>query len=119
MAGTVTVTERTHSSVKKITWSWTSDGSGDADAITTKGYSGEIILLTTDPGATAPTDNYDVVVLDADGEDVLLGAGANRDLANTESVQKTSLGAVAGSKLNCVVSNADLAILGEVHLYLR
>ena len=119
MAGTVTVTEITVGSVKKITWSWTSDASGDADALTTTGYSGEIILLTTDPGATAPTDNYDVVINDADGEDVLLGAGANRDTANTEHVQGTSLGAVAGSTLNCVVSNAGNAKDGEAHLYIR
>ena len=119
MAGTVTVSEITLGSVKKITWAWTTDSNGDADKVTSEGYSGEIILLTTDPGATAPTDNYDVVVLDADGEDVLLGAGANRDTLNTESVQKTSLGAVASGILNCIVSNAGNAKDGECILYIR
>ena len=119
MAGTVTLTERAHTSVKKITWAWTSDSSGDADKVTTNAYSGEIVLLTTDPGGTAPTDNYDVVVNDADGDDVLLGAGANRDTATTEHVQGTSLGAVSGQVLNCVVSNAGDGKDGEVHLYIR
>ena len=37
-------------------------------------------------GSTAPTDNYDITIEDSDGVDVLGGAGANRDAANTERV---------------------------------
>jgi hypothetical protein len=119
MAGTVTVSEITHTSVKKITWTWAADGSGDADQVTTAAFDGKLIGLTTDPDPDAPTDNYDVVINDADGFDVLLGAGANRDTANTEHVAEASLGAVSGSTLNLVVSNAGAANDGVVIVWLR
>lgn len=114
------VTEKTYGSVKKIRWSWTSDASGDDSEATVEPYDGKLIGLTTDPdGTAAPTDNYDIVVNDADGDDVLLGAGANRDTANTEHVAEASLGAVAGSKLTLVVSNAGDTKQGVVILYVR
>lgn len=113
-------TEATHGSVKKLAFAWTSDGSGDATEVSAEDYDGKVISLTTIPdGAAAPTDNYDVVVNDGDGHDVLLAAGANRDTANTESVAEASLGAVAGSKLTVVVSNAGDTKQGTVILYIR
>lgn len=119
MAGTVTTSETVHTSVKKIVWTWTSAAGGAADATTSNAYDGKLIGLTTDPGATAPTDNYDVAVTDSEGHDVLLGAGANRDTANTEHVAEANLGAVAGSKLTLAVTNAGDAKEGVVVLYLR
>ena len=118
MAGTVVITEVSHGSVKKITFAWTSD-SGAADATTAKAYSGKLLGVTTDPDATAPDDNYDVEVQDADGDDLLLGAGANRDTLNTEFIKEADLGAVAGSALTLAVTNAGDAKLGEVHVWLR
>ena len=120
MAGTVTATEITHGSVKKLTFAWTSSAGGAADGVSAEVYDGKIIGLTTDPdGAAAPTDNYDVVVNDADGHDQLLGAGADRDTANTEHVAEASLGAVAGSLLTLAVTNAGNAKQGVVILYVR
>ena len=121
-AGTATVTEISHTSVRKITWSWTSGTGaegGTVTKVTTKAYDGRVIALTTDPGVTAPTDNYDIEVLDADGHDVLLGAGANRDTANTEFVTEASLGAVAGSTLTLSITNAGDAKVGVVVLWVR
>jgi hypothetical protein len=121
-AGTVTAVETTFSSVKKIVWSWTSGTGaegGTASGTTTAPFDGEILALITDPGATAPTDNYDVTVTDADGHDVLLGAGADRDTVNTEYVAKASLGAVAASKLTLNITNAGDAKVGVVVLYVR
>lgn len=119
MAGTVVTTEVTHATVKKIIFAWTSSAAGAADATTTAAYDGKLVTLITDPGATAPTDNYDVVVTDADGHDVLVGQGANRDTANTELVAESLLGAVAGSKLTLAVTNAGDSKVGEVILYIR
>ncbi len=121
MAGTVTVAERTHTSVKKITWAWTSTAGGAADLITTGAYDGKIERLVTVPAAagSAPTDDYDITVTDGDSVDVLHGAGANRDTANTEQVLASSLGIVAGDKLTLNVTNAGNAKSGTVHLYLR
>lgn len=120
MAGTVTKDETLHASVKKVVFAWTSSAGGAADATTDGVFDGKVIGLTTIPsGAAAPTDNYDVAVTDVDGHDVLLGAGANRDTANTEHVAEASLGAVAGSKLTLAVTNAGDTKQGTVILYLR
>lgn len=120
MAGTVTITEKKFGTIKKVTFAWTSDAAGAADGVTTEVYDGKLVGQTTIPSAgVAPTDNYDIVVNDADGHDVLLGAGANRDTANTEHVAEASLGAVAPSKLTLAVTNAGNAKAGTLILYIR
>lgn len=45
---------------------------------------GMIIAVETDPGTTAPTDNYDITITDSKTCDIMGGALANRDTANTE-----------------------------------
>jgi len=124
MAGTVTITEETHGSLKKIAWAWTCDASGNVNGTggqTAGAYNGALERLVTVPAAagSAPTDNYDITILDEDGVDVLLGAGADRDTANTEQVQRTSLGVVANDKLTLNIANAGNAKSGTVYLYLR
>jgi hypothetical protein len=118
MAGTVTVTESVHTPVKKIRWSWTSDASGNADLITTKPYYGQVLALVTDPSATAPTDDYDITITDVEGYDVMQGAGANRDTANTETAVPAAT-SVAFGTLTLNVSNAGNAKSGVAILYIR
>jgi len=43
-------------------------------------------MVETIPGATAPTDNYDIVINNASGADVMGGALANRDATLAEQV---------------------------------
>ena len=62
-----------------------SDGSFPATALTNK-FSGYLLALETNPGATAPTANYDIVLNDAEGVDVLAGVGANRHTTTSEKV---------------------------------
>jgi hypothetical protein len=121
VAGTVTVSEVRFGSVQKITFSWLSDAAGAADAVTTHSYSGDIARLVTVPsgGGTAPTDNYDVRVLDSDGLDALMGAGADRDVANTEQVLASSLGIVAATTLTLEVRNAGNAKAGVTRVYIK
>lgn len=55
-----------------------------------KKYKGAYLYrVITDPGATSPTDDYDIVINDAYGYDIMEGALANRDEANTETVEVT------------------------------
>jgi hypothetical protein len=116
----MSVTETVHGSVKKIVFAWTSDSGGDAEEVTAEAYDGDLLGLTTIPdAAAAPTDNYDIVITDAGGHDVLLGAGADRATATTEHVARTSLGAAAASVLTLTVSNAGNAKEGVVILYVR
>ena len=122
--GVVVMTEETISTVKKIKFEWTSEGAGDnagkATKTTAKAYSGEIIRLVTIPdGDTAPTNEYDVVVNDEDGTDVLMGAGANRSNANTEQVLAANLGCVANDQLSLSISGAGESKKGTTILYVR
>lgn len=121
--GTITLTEETFGTVKKITCAWTSENGGDnagkAQKTTTYAYSGEVIRLVTDPGSTAPTDDYDVYVYDEDSMDILMAAGKDRDTTTTEQVLASSLGCVANDKLTFSIENAGNAKVGTIYLYIR
>ena len=120
--GTVTVTEETFGTVKKIVFDWLCDADGKATKTTTNVFSGEVIRLVTKPDgdALAPDDNYTVLVNDEDTTDVLMGAAvANRDTANTEQVLASSLGCVANDKLSLSITGAGAANAGNVYLYIR
>ncbi len=118
MAAGVTLTEIGHTSLKKIVATFEDDADG-VSATTTGVYDGLIVGLTTDPdGVAAPADNWDVTVTDADSHDVLLGAGLNRDTANTEHVSSGMAG-VAGSKLTFNVTNAGAGAKGVIVLWIR
>lgn len=125
MAAAVTLTEERIGVIKKITWAWTAHTDGKVaitttNAVTVGIYNGEIVRLVTVPdGVAAPTDNYDVMIYDGDSVDVLVGAGADRDTANTEQVLASSLGVVANDKLTLYVENAGSGGKGTVYLYIR
>lgn len=123
-SGTVTLREETFSHIKKVAFSWISGSEGGDAGKATKttecSYTGEVVRLVTVPDAVdAPTDNYDIVINDEDGTDILMGAGANRDTANTEQVAASSLGIVANDRLSLVVTNAGNAKKGVVYVYIR
>ncbi len=120
MAGQiVTVTEQVAQSVKLIKWAWTSATGGTVSQVTTEAFDGKLIVLVTDPGGTAPDDNYNVTVTDSNGLDVLAGKGLLRDTANTETVTEADLGAVANSVLTLVIDSAGDVKTGDVYLYIR
>jgi hypothetical protein len=122
--GTMTITEEVWGTVKKITAAWTAGTAGEAgtaSGTTTEVYSGEVRRLVTVPAVApdVPSDNYSVTALDSDGTDVLMGAGASRDEANTEQVNASSLGIVANSKLTIAIAGAGAGKKGIVHIYVR
>jgi hypothetical protein len=122
MAGSsMTFTETTVGTVKKIKAAWVSDSAtGAVSGTTTESYSGRFIGLITDPGATAPSDNYTVTITDADGVDLLLGAAiGNRDTANTEFIAEASMAGVAQSVLTFNVSSAGNSKIGTIYLLIR
>lgn len=88
---TVTKTKRIYDGSGKLTRvvkiHWVADASAaTVPATDITGIHGYIMKVVTDPGATAPTDNYGITLKDkSDGVvDCLNGAGASRDTANTE-----------------------------------
>lgn len=88
MAGTVTVSVAPAvGNVRKITATCVADAAdGSFPATALPAFEGRLLAFATNPGATAPTDNYDLVVTNQHGHDVLQGLGANRDTANTEQM---------------------------------
>ena len=84
-AGTCTVTQRAIGNIRTITATCTADAAdGSFPNTTLPVIEGRLLALVTNPGATAPQDEYDVTVEDQHGHNVLQGVGANRDTANTE-----------------------------------
>jgi hypothetical protein len=76
--------DRYGGAVTRIELAMVSHTDGTVSGLSTAGINGTILRVVTNPGATAPTDNYDVTLLDEDGIDVLAGQGADRDTANSE-----------------------------------
>ena len=76
----------------------------------------------TDPGATAPTANYDIVLTDEDGLDALSAGGANRHTSTTEAfvplVSTTQPSVVCGAT-TLAITNAGNAKVGTFKLYIR
>lgn len=108
-AGTVTQTHQRVGNIRKAIFTVTADAadaSVPATAISVK-IEGRLVQLITDPGATAPTDNYDITLVDGNGLDVLQGVGANRDTTNTEAAAIV----FAGTSINPVVDETDTLTL--------
>lgn len=118
--------------VRKVIVAWTSDDTTGAVTGTTGKIVGMLIKGVTDPGATAPTDNYDIAITDEESVDVLAGCSAglgNRDTANTEEVYFTlkdtaGTGNIAAFPIVCdaltiAVTNAGNSKTGQLILYYR
>lgn len=80
--------------IKTITFAWTADDSDHtvpATALTAANLTAIdgwfLYFVETDPGATAPTDDYDIELIDENGLDILGGACIDRDTADTERIR--------------------------------
>lgn len=126
MAGTVAQTHEKRGKIGVITLDWVADASDASvpDTELDEPIGGRILAIETNPGGTAPTDNYDVTLVDAEGHDVLEGAGVDRDTANTEKAAVV----YSGTELHPVVSRSDVltfnldnnavnSALGRVKIY--
>lgn len=114
----MTFVEERYHLIQSIKASWTSDSDGAATATTTAvDWDGACVFLVTIPGSTAaPTADYDLVVTDRFGVDVLGGAGANLSATATEYSFASALGAVSCSPLTFTISNAGEVKDGVVYL---
>ncbi|ANS03537.1 hypothetical protein [uncultured Mediterranean phage uvDeep-CGR2-KM21-C338] len=122
MAGSVTITYSDHATVKYVQWSWTSDASGDVSGTDTKILSGVALRFATNPGSTAPTANYDIVINDEDAIDIAAGGLANRHTSDSEQLLTggdAKDGAAFMGALSLVVSNAGNAKEGVLRMYYR
>lgn len=107
----------------KISWLGAEDGGAVADQILGK-IKGWVFMLITDPGATAPTDNYDITIEDEFGLDILEGIGANRHTSTTQMARITVNSNAAERYVNSVctfkIANQGVnSALGIVYLFVR
>jgi hypothetical protein len=125
MAGTVTITHYAVGRVRRIQVDWVADAAdGSVPATALPKFEGRLLALTTNPGATAPTDNYDITLVDDEGADRLQGLGANRDTANTEQVPIVYSGTAVAPIVDgdetltfTLANNAVNSALGRALLY--
>jgi len=127
-----------HGGIKRILIDWTSDDTTGAVSGTTRKISGELLKVVTDPGAAAPTANYDIVITDEESVDVLSGLGGtggtapsllNRHTSTTEVVhlwaENAATDVVPGSQpyvcdvLTVAVTNAGNSKTGQIIIYYR
>lgn len=105
-----------------ITITWTADSA--AATVPSTDIPGMVYgvlqRIVTNPGATAPTDNYDITITDSDGFDVLGGVGANRDTTTTEEAEilMVSMPRIVANTLTFNLSgNSVNSALGTCKLY--
>lgn len=125
----VTITHQHNRIVKQAIFDWVSAADGTATGQTDFVVNGEILKIVTNPDAVAPTDNYDLTLIDDDGLDVAEGLIANRDTANSEEVVpviETTVNAhtygspvFVDSALTLNVTNAGNAKAGRVRVFYR
>jgi hypothetical protein len=120
MAMSVTITEEVLTTVKKVKASVVSAGDGSASGETTLTYSGEILRMAIVPGsgATQPSNDFDLEVLDEDDLDIVAGQGANLSNAAATTVV-ASMGAVANDKMTFSLTNMGGSKTADIYLYLR
>jgi hypothetical protein len=130
MAGTVTQTGSLYKKgndgkFSKVVFNWTSDASGNADVVTDHKFSGQLVTAQHAPrsGGSAPTDLYEVTVLNSDGIDILVGTGANIPVTTGKTSQAVSSGlplpTIVESTLSLNVSNAGNAKTGTTILIFK
>ena len=123
-AGTITVnspTDRTRHNIQVIIWTWTGDGSGDATTTATEPITG--FISEVDFASVDGTALYDVVVNTEDGQDILMGVGANVPSGVTvTTLRRTPLTSdampiyVNHEKVTPVISNSGATKTGTITL---
>lgn len=132
MAGTVTITRATHGFarnnsqpyVEVITIDWVADSAAaTVPATEIPGVVGYLIKAVTNPGSVAPTDNYDITLVDPEGTvDSAQGKLIDRDTVNTEEVYFIVTGGpvpplLAGNYTFTLANNSVNSATGRCVLY--
>lgn len=116
--GSVVIEMFDHGTLQVIELSVTAKSDGTvSDIVIPVNIDGLLYEVETDPGSTAPQDNYDLT-LTSGGLDVMDGILANRDTANTER-EKPASGTVAikGNLTLTTTGNNVNAALFVVRIY--
>ncbi len=120
-------------SAGSVTESWKSLGDGSLRELTltvTASFTGAVTdydveqnidgclyYAVTNPGAKAPTDNYDITFIDSDSVDQAGGELANRDTANTETVKFATVVCMTGIGTLTVSNNTNNSAVTVIKLF--
>ena len=115
--------------MRRVTVTWTSDDTtGAVSGTSTEEFSGLFWGITTDPGATAPTDAYDVCVTDETGLELLGGTagasstdgnGMNRDTTNTEFAQANPYPIPIDGPITVTITAAGNSKVGTIYMWVE
>lgn len=87
--GTVTVTQKRIGNVRQVIAAIVASSTdGSVPDTILPAFEGKLLAFATAPGATNPTANYDITVVDQFSYDVLEGVGANR---SASAAQKAAI----------------------------
>jgi hypothetical protein len=104
-----------------VTWTFTTDASGDVTEETSATLNGQVSRIVTNPDNTdTPTTLWDFTLKDEDGIDILCGDGADRDAADSGASEQVSPCPPCpglNSKLTFTVANGGNAKKGVVKGY--
>jgi len=126
MAESVTaLISRVKDDVSLLTFTWeASAADGSLHPVDSPAVRGDVILVVTNPGTTAPTSNYDISLTDVDGVDVMGGTLANRHSSNSEQAKPLINNEacdrfVSGVLTLEVAGNSVKSAQGVVKVYIR
>lgn len=130
MAGTITVTRNKiygddkKNVIEKVTATCVADSADGSFPVAQIPLHGEILRIVTNPGATAPTDNWDFILGDPDDNalDVIVAAGANRDTATTEQIKpliNSNVLKISGVHALTITGNSVNSANIEIHFYMQ
>jgi len=128
-SNTVTLDHYPNENLKVVTFTWVGDSVTGLppDTTTSTAQSAEIagwyaFMAITNPGGTAPLDNYDIVINDADGVDIFGGKLMNRDTTASEQavplVGFAYMGRTVTGVITMVMTNqTNVSATGTVQLF--
>lgn len=131
MAGTISIASRgivqneAGLKTEKITVSWVGDAAnGSVPVLSIPKMHGTLVKVVINPGSTAPTDNYDIILGDPDDNalDACNGLLLDRDTANTEQVYpmiSSSRVFLCGTYALTITNNIVNSATGDIHFYIN
>lgn len=99
--------------IYELAFSWTADAAAaTVPATASLTFNGFIYSCDTNPGGTAPTDDYDITLVNADGIDVMGGALLDRDATASERAYASNTPYVVGGVTFTLANNLVVSATG-------
>lgn len=119
--GTVAIAVEHGVTHNRVTFDFTSTAEGAAGDTTEELFNGAIeqVLFSPGSGDNQPSDDWDAVLTDSQGADMLCGRGADLDNASIVVLRDPFLGILVNSALTLAVTNFGNAKTGQVSVFIK